>query len=298
MAHLTRRARDLEQQPGILSVSCFHVHPYLDVAGMGSGAIVITDGDPELAARTAIELANGFWERREAFMPEVLTVRDAVARGEKLAGGPVLLVDAADCAGGGAAGDSVALLRELLALGVAEPTYLMVVDPESARACAAAGIGAEVTTPVGHRIDRTWGEPLTVTGRVRLLSDGGFRYTGGLFGGTDASMGLSAVLEIGSIRLLIMSAATYDWADEQYRAAGLDPAQAKFIGVKNPMNYRFAYQDVAKAAFVVETPGPTPAHVLHLPYETMRRPMFPFDRDIPDLTPRVVVRGTNSDSSA
>ena len=54
-------------------------------------------------------------------------------------------------------------------------------------------------------------------------------------------MGPSAVLRIRGIRLLIMSEPTYDWLDEQYRAVGLDPRQAKFIGAKNPMNYRFAY---------------------------------------------------------
>ena len=35
-----------------------------------------------------------------------------------LVDGPVVLVDTADCCGGGAAGDSIAVLRELLALGV------------------------------------------------------------------------------------------------------------------------------------------------------------------------------------
>jgi microcystin degradation protein MlrC len=294
MAHLTRQARALEQQPGILSVSCFHVHPYLDVDGLGSGAVVITDGDPELAARTAIELANDFWERRQAFMSEILSVRDAVQRGMAIDGGPILLVDTADCAGGGAAADSVALLRDLVDIKVSEPTYLMVVDPGVAEICAASGVGAEVTTDVGYHIDPTWGTPLNVTGRVTHLCDGRFRYRGGAFGGTDASMGLSAVLEIGPIRLLIMSAPTYDWADEQYRAAGLDPAQAKFIGVKNPMNYRFAYDGLAKAAFIVDTPGPTPAHVLNLPFKKMRRPMFPFDPDIPGLTPRVIVRQPGS----
>jgi microcystin degradation protein MlrC len=297
MAHLTRRARELEQQPGILSVSCFHVHPYLDVAGMGSGAVVVTDADPDLAARTAIDLANEFWERREAFMPEVLSVRDAIERGMAITGGPVILVDTADCAGGGAAADSVALLRDLIALGVTAPAYLMVVDPGVATTCATAGIGAEVTTEVGYHIDPTWGQPLGVTGRVSHLCDGRFRYRGGAFGGTDACMGLSAVLEIGPIRLLVMSAPTYDWADEQFRAVGLDPAEAKFIGVKNPMNYRFAYEGLAKAAFVVDTPGPTPAHVLHLPYEKMRRPMFPFDHDIPGLVPRLTLREADSIAS-
>ena len=38
--------------------------------------------------------------------------------------------------------------------------------------------------------------------------------------------------------MLVMSTATYDWADEQYLTMGLDPAQAKFVVVKNPMNFR------------------------------------------------------------
>jgi microcystin degradation protein MlrC len=42
----------------------------------------------------------------------------------------------------------------------------------------------------------------------------------------------------GNIHVLVMSTATYDWADEQYLTMGLDPAKAKFVGVKNPMNFR------------------------------------------------------------
>ena len=135
---------------------------------------------------------------------------EAVARGRRIEGGPVLLVDTADCAGGGAPGDSVALLREL-ALRPDEPTFLMVVDPAAAQACAQAGIGQTVDLLVGYSLDPKWGEPLRVGGVVKRLSDGNFVYDGGLFGGTRASMGLSAVLQIESIELLVMSQPTYDW---------------------------------------------------------------------------------------
>ena len=201
----------------------------------------------------------------------------------------MLLVDTADCAGGGAPGDSVALLRELLALGVDEPAILMVVDPAAAQACGSAGIGQTVSLQVGYSLDPTWGQPVPVSGVVRRLSDGSFLYDGGLFGGTWASMGLSAVLQIGSIELLVMSQPTYDWGDEQFRSLGMDVRRAKFIGVKNPMNYRYAYRDLMKAAFVIDTPGPTPAHVRNLNYERMQRPFFPLDEEIPDLEIPVVV---------
>ena len=289
MAHLTRRARRLETQPGILSVSCFQVHPYNDLPGMGCGGVVVTDNDPALAANEAHALAAEFWERRRAFETEHLPVAEAVARGSQVEGGPVLLVDTADCAGGGAPGDSVALLRELLALEVDEATFLMVVDADAAQACARAGIGQTVSLQVGYSLDPAWGQPVPVSGVVRRLSDGSFLYDGGLFGGTWASMGLSAVLQIGSIELLVMSQPTYDWGDEQFRSLGMDVRRAKFIGVKNPMNYRHAYRDLMKAAFIIDTPGPTPAHVRNLNYERMQRPFFPLDEEIPDLEIPVVV---------
>ena len=289
MAHLTRRARRLETQPGILSVSCFQVHPYNDLPGMGCGSVVVTDNDPALAADEAQGLAAEFWERRRAFEVEHFTVAEAVARGRQVEGGPVLLVDTADCAGGGAPGDSVALLRELLALGVDEPVFLMVVDADAAQACARAGIGQTVSLQVGYSLDPTWGQPVSVSGVVRRLGDGSFLYDGGLFGGTWASMGLSAVLQIGSIELLVMSQPTYDWGDEQFRSLGMDVRRAKFIGVKNPMNYRHAYRDLMKAAFIIDTPGPTPAHVRNLSFERMQRPFFPLDEEIPDLEIPVVV---------
>ncbi|MCY3904179.1 MAG: MlrC C-terminal domain-containing protein [Caldilineaceae bacterium] len=249
----------------------------------------MTDNDCALAAKEAQALAADFWERRWAFETETLSVREAVARGRRIEGGPVLLVDTADCTGGGAPGDSVALLRELLAMGVEEPAFLMVVDATAAQRCANAGIGRMVSLQVGYSVDPTWGQPVAVSGVVGRLSDGDFVYDGGLFGGTRASMGLSAVVQIGSVELLIMSQPTYDWGDEQFRSVGMDVRRAKFVGVKNPMNYRRAYRDVMKAAFVVDTPGPTPAHVRNLRYRRMKRPFFPFDEEIPGLEIPVVM---------
>ena len=52
-----------------------------------------------------------------------------------------------------------------------------------------------------------------------------------------------------------MSRATYDWSDEQFRAVGIDPAAAKFIVAKNPMNYRLAYGGIARGMIVLDTRG-------------------------------------------
>ena len=49
-ADVMRLAKSFEQQPGILSTSAFHAHATLDVAEMGGGGLVITNGDEERAA--------------------------------------------------------------------------------------------------------------------------------------------------------------------------------------------------------------------------------------------------------
>jgi len=161
---------------------------------------------------------------------------------------------------------------------------ILVVGTGLAGASAAASLAE-----LGYQVDPSWGQPLKVTGRIRHVLDGDFIFTGGAYGGTTAHMGLSAVLAIGPIEVLVMSRPTYDWDDEQFRAAGLDVRSAKFIGAKNPMNFNFAYRDIAKAFLVVDTPGPTPATMLSLPYKRMQRPFFPLDDDIPGIKPTVFV---------
>jgi microcystin degradation protein MlrC len=117
-----------------------------------------------------------------------------------------------------------------------------------------------------------------------------FATRGGIFEGVQGEMGPSAVLAVGGVRVLITTFATYDWRDEQYRAVGLDPAGAKFVVAKNPMNYRMAYGAFAKAVYVLATPGPTPATVKHVRFENLARPYFPLDEEIPGLAP-VILRG-------
>ena len=192
-------------------------------------------------------------------------------------------VEAADCCGGGAAGDSVATLAAVIDAGVEQPSLVPVVDPDTAAICHERGIGGKVTVNLGHELDPKWGRSIKVTGSVATLTDGRFTYVGGIWDSLEANMGPSAVLEIGSIKVLVSTYATYDWADEQFRAMGLDPSVSKFIVVKNPMNYRNVYGDIVKATYILDTPGPTPVTARSVRFKNLRRPYFPPDKDIPGL---------------
>ena len=287
-AQIMRAAKAIERREDVLSTSVFLVHPYLDQPDMGSGALVITDNDMKTAVSLANQLAEQYWTRRFDLEPDIHTPDEAIAKGLEVEGGPVLLVEAADCCGGGAAGDSVATLTALLDAKVTVPSLVPVADPEAAAACHRAGVGQEITVALGHRLDPRWGESVTVTGIVTRLSDGRFRYIGGIWDGVEGNMGPSAVLTIGTIQVLIATHGTYDWADEQFRSMDMHPPDAKFIVVKNPMNYRIAYGEIAKASFILDTPGATPATCRHLPFKHLKRPYFPLDTEIPGFTPTIL----------
>ena len=287
-AQLMRQAKAEEGRNGVLSTSVFLVHPYLDQPAMGSGALVITDQDEAKAATLACELAEAYWARRFDLEPTLYTPAEAIAQGLQMPGGPIILVETSDCAGGGAAGDSVATLKALLAANVTETALAPVVDPRAAAQCQAAGVGAQVTVTLGHQLDPRWGQPITVTGQVTHVSDGRFRYVGGIWDGTEGNMGPSAVLTVGAIQVMVNTHSTYDWLDEQFQAMQMDPVRAKFIVAKNPMNYRQAYGKIAKAIYVLDTPGPTPPTIRHVAYQQLKRPYFPLDSQIAGLTPIIL----------
>ncbi len=289
-ADVMRLAKSFEEQPGILSTSAFHAHATLDIAEMGGGGLVITDADEERAAEFADQIARLMWEKRFALEPDTLTPEEAVREGLRIAGGPVVLVECADCVGGGAAGDSVATIPALqnLSEGFA---IIPVVDPEAAALCHQAGEGNSVSVALGHKVDPQWGGPLSLSGTVRTLGDGNFQYTGGIWAHEWAEMGPSAVLECGSAQILITTYGTYEWRDEQFRALNMDIEGAKFIVAKNPMNYRQTYNDIAKGEFVLDTPGATPPTLKHFTYHNVPRPYFPSVSEIPDFNP-TLLRGS------
>ena len=94
------------------------------------------------------------------------------------------------------------------------------VDARAAAACHQAGVGAEVELALGHGHDPRWGQPIAVRGQVLRLSDGRFRYRGGIWEGVEGQMGPAAVLALGQIQVLLASHPTYEWDGEQFCGFG------------------------------------------------------------------------------
>jgi microcystin degradation protein MlrC len=171
MAEALARVHEFERRPGILGITLAGGFPYADIHDAGASVAVMAHGDPNLARRTADEIALSLWERREEFRVRLTPVREAIAYALTTGHKPVVLADVSDNPGGGGPGDGTVMLKELVEGNVPSAVVAVIVDPEAVRAAKEAGIGATVTLAVGGKRDRRHGDPLTLTGEVRWVGE-------------------------------------------------------------------------------------------------------------------------------
>ena len=293
MSEVMGRVLEMEQEPGVLSVSVFPEHESLDVPDLGFSIVAISDGDVALAQDRVNEVAGLTWENRRRFLAQKTSVAEALRLAQETAGGPVVLADASDATSGGSPGDSTWVLGGLLESPVEGVCLLTITDPEAVEECVAAGVGAEVTVEVGGMLAPAFSEPVGVTGRVRTISDGVFRMK---LPAVPADIGRTVVLQVRDIYLVISEWAAITFDEEVYRRVGLFPREAKVVVVKSHGGFRPVYGPFAKAVVELDTPGPCNTDVSQLPFRRMTRPVFPLD-DVDDadrfyiVNSREVARG-------
>jgi microcystin degradation protein MlrC len=146
----------------------------------------------------------------------------------------------------------------------------------------AAGIGATLKLRIGGAFDRKNSKPVPVTAYVRLISDG--RWTARARGyntGITTSMGRATVLEVGQVSILVAERPAMTVDPELFRSHGIDPVYCKIVVVKSPNGFRAAYEPIAKAIFVVDTPGVSSSNFAALPFRRVARPIYPLDAETP-----------------
>jgi microcystin degradation protein MlrC len=269
-------ARHAEQQGRALHASIFPVQPWLDIPGLGFAVLVCADNDPAQAERVATELADMAWARRHDFDPHLVSLDEAV-RSAHSAAGLTVVGDTGDAPTGGSAADNAAVLRALLATHTDQAqrlSYLTMCDPPAAAAAHRAGIGAVLELSLGHHFSTRDGEPVRCVGQVLHLSEGEYDMRDQ---DLHVKMGACAVLAIGSLRLLVRTFPSVEWDSEMYFSVGLDPRAASLVFVKSPGGFRYSFERVADRIVMAETPGPTCANMLRVPFTKVTRPLFPLD---------------------
>ena len=261
-------------QDDILSTSLFLCQPYLDQPKMMSGSLVISNNDLHKAQRLSNEFAEKYWNKRAEFLSETksaIQVLDSLKSEEY---DHHVLVEASDCCGGGAIGDSVHTIRQLMRLNSDQKSLSIVVDPKAINQLSDKNIGEIVKLKIGHQADTKWGNPIKDNFEIIDKSAGLFTYQGGIWGGETGDMGLSYLVKKSENYILINSKPTYEWAGEQYHAMNLDLNNYKYILVKNPMNYKNLKLTGRTKYHRIDESGPTPINVEKLPF-TKSKDFFP-----------------------
>ena len=110
-------------------------YQWIDSPTVGACALAVVDGSAASAQTMADALAGWVWSRRQEYTSEVFSVEGAIAQAEQVGRFPAILADGGDNTGGGAPGDSTAILRRFVDTPELWPAcVLYIVDPEAAAA--------------------------------------------------------------------------------------------------------------------------------------------------------------------
>lgn len=271
-------AQAVENSVGGLSAGMFIGNPFTDVPALQTYSFVATDNDPARAEREAVRIAEGFWANHESMQVPLVSLDEAARIVAANTTGTIALVDAADATSSGASGDSNAILRALVETAYTGNVLIPMVDASAADMALKAGIGATISTTLGGTLDRERFQPLPITAKVRLLSDGRFRSESF---GEEWLAGPTAVLEMKNITLVVSSRAVNLYDRSFFLAHGQNPQRFDAVVVKSPHCQHHMYADWCVKMVNVDAPGSSSANLRYLGHARCPRPIFPLDAEVP-----------------
>ncbi len=98
-------------------------------------------------------------------------------------------------------------------------------------------------------------------------------------------MGRSAVLDTGTIEILVTEERHEPFDVGCFSHAGVDPAKKRYILIKSRQHFRAGFEPILKHVVMVSGPGITTSDYSLHPWKQVRRPIYPLDPDT-ELPPR------------
>jgi len=276
-------ARELEKEPGVISISNFPMQPWLDVEEAGLATIVYTDNNPRLAMELAAQLANKAWSLRERFLKGTrVSPQEAVQYAVKAKEGPIILSDASDSAG--APFDNTCILKEMLRQQINCTALVPIYDPEVYHQATKAGLGSTITVKVGGKFGGKLYQPVEVTAKVTGITEGfevDLTKGGKLLvdGWSFMVQRGTVILEVGSIKIMVSESRIPSGRHPDiYRYFGIEPAEAKMIVLRTGCNFYY-YDSIKKGVLRVDCPGYSQADLSKFEWKRAPRPIYPIDKD-------------------
>ena len=285
MPRLLRKAAQYQKNdPSVLTVTICPGFPWSDVAQAGPSVTVTGIGKREKFSMIAAELMAEVWETRHERSVQTVGLDEAmtIARRANLNGGkaPLVLADFSDNPGCGGYGDGVQLLRAMIENDLSDAAFACVADPVAAQECIAAGKGAKMNLSLGAKVDpMKYGPALSVSGTVERTSDGSFVCDGPIRAGVKLTLGPTAVLRVGGVRVLVTTNNVQVMDQQVFLSQGIDPKTYSIIALKSCHHFRAAFEPIACETLLVDSGGLIQLDLRRLTYHKVRRPISPLDMD-------------------
>ncbi len=249
-------------------------------------AVVMVTGDDEAqVTHTAQQLARRFWDARSgyAFVAPTGTLQESLASALTSNKHPFFISDSGDNPTAGGAGDVTWTLREILARPEFKPAngpsliYASIPGPELVKMALAAGVGKPVDGYAGAAVDARYAPPVRLTGTVESIEQG------------DKDAEVEVVVRVGSLHIIVTQKRKPYHKEIDFTRLGLNPRKTGIVVVK--IGYLEPELYAMRADWILAlTPGGVDQDLERLPYKRIQRPMFPFDKTMPepDLSARIV----------
>lgn len=268
----------------IMNVSIMAGFAFSDCPKNGYTAVVTARNARRRAAfDLAVDLCQRTWAMRERFRKAMTPVADAVRLALEAAANPaapaVLLADVGDNPGGGGRGNTTYLLRALLEAGAKGVVVGVFNDAALAAEAHRRGLGASFTARFNRAEDNTFSLPFEAQATVSALSDGAIVGRRGLIKGIAASMGPSALLQIGGIAIVVISNRQQCLDPVQLESLGVDIAAARTLVLKSRGHFRAGFGEffAPERIFEVDCPGLTSPALHTFAWTRLPRPVYPLD---------------------
>jgi microcystin degradation protein MlrC len=284
MKTLMGMANQAEDSGHVLNASVFGGFPQADIPHLALSSVIVCDkrtAEGEILLNKILDTA---WEKREGFLfhPEPLSVQ--VARAKSYAEGPVIMADHGDNTASGGTQDVMSVIEEALQQGLEDACAGPICDPTVVDQMIKAGVGAEVTVALGGKVDMPAmglkGKPLTITGRVKAITDGQFVVTGPMATGTTVRMGRTAVLDTGKMQIVVSEKRAEPFDLGVFTHCGIDPRRKKFVLIKSRQHFRAGFEPIARHIVMCDGDGCTASDLKLFKYTRIKRPLYPFDPDM------------------
>lgn len=275
---------DVAAAEGVTDAAIWVGYAWADEPRNRAAVVVTGPSEPQVAAG-AEQLARGFWDARRdfAFVAPTGTLADCLDEALASTARPYFISDTGDNPTAGGAGDVTWGLQQVLERPEFKdehgPTviYASLPGPAAVDTAAATGVGATVTVTAGAEVDDRHAGPLTLTGVVHSVRHG------------DRDAETEVVLRVGSVHVILTRLRKPYHHEHDFTDLELDPRSADLVLVK------IGYLEPELFAMAADwkmalTPGGVDQDLERLGHHRIRRPMFPFDRDLPDpdLTARII----------